>query len=364
MSKVNNKKSGGIGAGFLLLLVGIGLLWYNEGRTVKTQSAINEARKNYIQVKSDKVDDKNEGKLVATKGELDISESSDLVDSVFGITVKGVKLVRTVEVYQWKESCEEEDGNKKNCTYEKVWSSDLIDSASFKEVGHDNPTSKLYEDSVWVASNVRMGAYTLPNELVNQLSCDKNKSNQDLEKEYNKSVESLKVDGNYITNISDNIPQIGNVRISFSYLDGGNVSVLAVQTGNTFEAYTAKSGKDVYKIYKGNYTGAQILEKMVKSNNTWKWMLRLLGVILIIGGFNSIFSLITNLTDKIPVLGKIIGGATSFVSSILGIALSLIVIAIAWFRFRPLLSIILLVVVVCLVIVLRMYNKNKHVDKV
>lgn len=362
MSKVN-KKSGGIGAGFLLLLIGIGLLWYNEGRTVKNQSAINEARKNYIQVKSDAVDSKNEGKLVATKGKLDISESGELKDSIFGISVKGVKLVRTVEVYQWKESCETDDNDNKHCTYEKVWDSNLIDSSSFEEGNHYNPSSKLYEDEVYLAYNVRAGAYVLPDELVSQLSCDKNKNNVELDNEYNKSIDTIKVDGNYLTNVNDNVPEIGDIRISYQYIDSGNVSVLAVQTGNTFEAYTTKNGKDIYKILKGNYTGAQILEKMTKTNKTWKWILRFLGIVLIISGFNSIFSLITNLTNKIPFLGNLVGGAFSIVSSILGISLSLIIIAVAWFRFRPILSIVLIVIVVLLLIVLKMYSKNKQVDK-
>ena len=69
MAKNTNKGSGILG-GLLLLVVGIGVLWSNEGRTVKTQAAIGEATKSYIQVKSDKVDSKNEGKLIATKGKI------------------------------------------------------------------------------------------------------------------------------------------------------------------------------------------------------------------------------------------------------------------------------------------------------
>ena len=59
----NTKKGSGILGGLILLVAGVGILWSNEGRTVKTQSAISEASKNYIQVKSDSVDSKNEGKL-------------------------------------------------------------------------------------------------------------------------------------------------------------------------------------------------------------------------------------------------------------------------------------------------------------
>ena len=357
------KKSGGIGAGIFLLLIGIGILWYNEGRTVKNQSTINEARKNYIQVKSDIISEKNEEKLVATKGKLDLNEAGELVDSKFGIIVKAAKMVRTVEMYQWKEECETDDNDKKNCSYEKSWESTIIDSSEFEEGNHDNPDNMPYDTEVFLASNVRMGAYLLPDELVKQLSCDRKKNNSDLVNQYNNSVESIKVDGNYLTDVKDNSPEIGDIRISYQFIDSGSVSVMAVQTGDTFEAYTSKSGKDVYKILKGNYTGAQILEKMTKSNKTWKWILRFVGILLTISAFSSMFSFITNLTDKIPVIGNIIGGATSIVSTILGLSLSLIIIAVAWFRYRPILSIILLVVVIALVVLLKFYSKNKSLNK-
>ena len=102
MAKENVKKqSGGFLGGLLLLVVGIWVLWGNEGRTVKTQGAINEAKKTYIQVKSDTVDSKNEGKLVATKGKATVSEDTILKDDIFGISANALQMKRTVEMYQW-----------------------------------------------------------------------------------------------------------------------------------------------------------------------------------------------------------------------------------------------------------------------
>ena len=361
--KETTKKSGGILGGLLILVIGIGLLWYNEGRTVASQSTINEARKNYKDVKSDTIDDKNEGKLIATKGKLDLSEAGTLTDTTFGISAKGAKLVRTVEVYQWKESCETDDNDNKKCTYEKVWESGLIDSSEFEESGHTNPTSLLYETETFIADNVKLGSFYLPEELIRSLSTNKKKNNNNLTEEYKNNIEGIVVSGNYLTNVKDNNPEIGNIRISYSYLDEETISVMAVQSGNTFEAYTSKKGKDVYKIMKGNYTGAQILEKMTKTNNTWKWILRALGILLIISGFNSMFSFITNLTDRIPVLGKIVSGATNLISTVLGLGLSLIIIAIAWFRFRPILSIILILIVVASIVFLKVYLPKIKKDK-
>ena len=73
-TKTSTKKTGGgFLGGFLLVIGGIMILWFNEGRTVKTQSAINEALKNYKDVTSKKIDSNNDGKVIATTGKIDLS---------------------------------------------------------------------------------------------------------------------------------------------------------------------------------------------------------------------------------------------------------------------------------------------------
>lgn len=355
MKNKNAKSGGGILGGLLFLVIGIGILWSNEGRTVKTQSAILEAKKTFIQVKSDKVDSKNDGKLVATKGKINIDAAEELKDDTFGIAVKAVKMKRNVEMYQWKESCKTDDNDKTTCTYEKVWESKLLDSSEYKEAGHTNPTDMLYESEVYIANDVKLGAFTLPDELVKSLGYDKKKTNDELTNEYNNSKENIKVDGKYLTNVNADGPVVGDLRISYEYTTVKNASVIGVQTDDTFEAFTSKKGKDIYTIVEGNKTGAQILENMISANKTIKWGLRILGVALVIGAFSSMFSFITNLASKVPVLGAIIGGATSLVSTILGIGVSLLVIAIAWFRFRPVLSIVLIAIVIALIVFLKVY---------
>ena len=361
-TKATTKSGGGILSGLLLLVVGIGILWYNEGRTVKSQSTINEARKNYTDIKADKIDEKYEGKLVATKGKIDLSEASTLTDSKFGISVKAAKMQRVVEMYQWQESCETDDNDNKNCSYEKVWDDNLIDSSEFEKAGYNNPTVMPYEGEIYIADNVKLGAFTLPEDLIRTLSYNKKKNSDELASEYKNSVDGVVAVNNYLTNVKNDSPEIGNVRISYQYLDSETVSVMAVQTGDTFEAFTSKKGNDVYKIMKGNKTGAQILEGMSKTNKTWKWILRFIGVFITISAFSTMFSFITNIASRIPILGGIVNSATGLIAVILGISVSLIVIAIAWFRFRPVLSITLIAIVLILFICLKMnvFDKLKR----
>ena len=353
-------KTGGILGGIILVIIGICLLWYNEGRTVKTQKAISEARKTYIEVKSDKVDSKNEGKLIATNGKIDLTNTNELVDDTFGIKVKSAKMIRTVEMYQWTEECSTDDNNNEHCEYKKEWKAELVDSSEFKESGHSNPTSMPYENNTYLADNVKLGAFTLSKDLQDNLSTDKSVGNEQLTTEYINKKEGLKISGNYIDNIPESgTPEIGNIRISFKYNDSDSATVLAVQNGETFSKFIAKSGKAVYRIKEGVHTGAEILQDMTNENNFIKWLLRILGIILIIGGINSLFAPLQKLANFVPILGGLVGFASGLVSFVLGLAISLVVIALAWFRFRPLLSIILIVIVVGLVLLLKkMKNKT------
>ena len=354
-----NSKAGGIVGGLIILIVGIGLLWYNEGRTVKTAQAIGEAKKNYIQVKSDKVDSKNEGKLIATNGKVDLSESNELIDEIFGVKAKSAKLQRTVEMFQWTEECTTDENDHENCTYKKEWKDELVDSSEFREGGHTNPSSMPYESEEYLADNVKVGSFTLTKELQSRLSTKKTIGNDLLKEQFANRVEGLRVDSKYLTNVAEGgTPEIGNIRVSFGYNDADSLSILAVQTDNSFSAYVAKSGKEVYRIKEGTHTGEVILKDMTDENNFMKWLLRFIGTLMVIGGIGSLFAPIQKLANYVPILGGLVSYATGLVSFVLGLAISLLVIALAWFRFRPVLSIILIVIVVALIVALKVMPKK------
>ena len=356
---------GGIIAGIICIIVGIGLLWWNEGRTVRTQKGINEAKENYVQVKSDKVDSKYEGKLVATNGKLDISNSEELVDATFNIKVASAKMNRVVEMYQWSEDCHTDDNNVEKCTYKKEWSDDLIDSSNFNKSGHENPSSMPYESETYLAEDVKLGAYDLPDSLVDNLSTKKEVKNEELSDQFADKIEGYAVDGKYITNVkADEDPVIGSVRVSFEYNDADSASVLAVQSGNTFAKYNTKSGTTIFRIKEGIHQGSEIIKDLIDENNFFKWLLRALGTLLVILGIGSIFSPIQKLTNFIPLLGGAVSLVTGLISFVAGLAISLIVIALAWFRFRPVLSISLLVVVAILIVILVcIKKKTKNASK-
>ena len=343
-------KAGGLLGGIIILIIGIVLLWNNEGRTVKTQSAINEAMSSYTDVASDTIDSKYEGKVIATIGKIDLTNSNTLEDQKFGIKVTGAKLKRVVEMYQWQEECTTDENNTENCTHTKVWSDSLIDSSQFTKSGYTNPTSFKYEGKEYFATNVKVGAFDLPERLLQSLSYNVDLDNEALTSMYKNSVDGFKLDGNYITNtVNSEEYKIGDLRISYSYASDGEVSILGVQNGTTINAFVGKKGKSIYTIQRGSHTGKEMLNNMTKTNNIIKWALRVLGVILVIGGIGSLFNPIVSLADKVPVLRNIVNFGTNLISTVLGLSISLLVIAIAWFRFRPVLSIILLLIIAGLI---------------
>ena len=328
------------------------------------QSAINEARKNFVQIKSDEVLEENEGKLVATYGKINTASLDTLTDSVYNVSIPAIKMKRKVEMYQWVEECETDDNDQEKCTYKKEWSDTLVDSSEFSDASYANPESFIVDEEEFYSQSVSMGAFELPERLLKNLSYNSQIKNQQLVEQYQNNIEEYTVQNNYISNVKDSVPEVGDIRISFVYNSSKSVSVLAVQSDNSFKAYMSKKGESIFKIVDGEYTGEEMLENMAESNKFMKWILRIIGAFLIYLGFAALVAPIQVLTKNIPVLSNIVSASTNAIAFILGLAVSFIIIAVAWFRFRPVLSIALLAIVVILIVGLFMLKKNKTTQKV
>ena len=86
--------------GILMFLGAFPLLFWNEGRAVKTVRALDEGQGVVIEVESNKtIDPDNDGKLVHMTGRADVSNVIE--DAEFGIREENcIRLERTVEIYQ------------------------------------------------------------------------------------------------------------------------------------------------------------------------------------------------------------------------------------------------------------------------
>ena len=340
--------------GLFLFVVAFPVLWWNEGRAVQTARSLEEGSGAVVSVSSDQVVTANEGKLVHVTGP--IATDGPVADEDLGVQAEVVKLVRNVSMYQWIEEEKSETrkklggGEEKVTTYEyrKDWSTDPVDSSSFQvPAGHENPGEFPLPSATFVADPVRLGAFTMSGEQVDQLD-----ESQDLPLDAG-AAESLPegmaatVDkGAFYLGNNPATPQIGDVRISFQVVNPAQASVVAVQSGSTFAPYAAKAGDTILLVEEGPHTAAQMFQTAISANKVTTWVLRGGGFLAMVLGLFLVFRPLAVLGDVVPFVGSLLGIGVGLFALLVGAVLSFTTIAIAWIVVRPLLGIALLAVAV------------------
>ena len=311
-----------------------------------------------------------------------------LTDGDFDISVNAIKLIRSTEFYQWVEHQHSETKDKvgggqetvTTYTYSKEWVSSPVNSSSFEDPdyrGIDNSVLMNVESQSWQAQNVTFGAYTFPESLISQMN-DAKAFQLELKPEvlqyyetefhrvYNVSDTQsfMHPNGNQLyLGVNPSSPTVGDVRITYKEVLPGDVSILAKVNGNTFEKYTAKNGYSLITLEDGIVDADQMFANEHAANKTMAWILRLLGVLLVFWGFKNIFNIITQLLKVLPFLGNIADLGVNLVAGILTAVWCLVVIAIAWLWYRPLLGILLLLIAAALIWFLGKKSKEKKAQK-
>ena len=432
-----------IGSGFLMFVIGTALLWWNEGRAVKTEKMLDEVGGNYVEMENpNKKDASLDGELIC--GSAMATTEDSLVDSQFGIGAKAISIRRNVEYYQWVEHSqtkrEDKLGGKEvtttTYTYTKEWVSSPIQSSDFHDPAYQNKNivlNTIDESEQW-AENVKFGAYTLPESLIHRISSREAIDlaiSEDLLKQFDKTTQAAyerfygvqkalqkniqqqptqqpaqqiaipdsvrallpdsvkavldslqavndsinkqmenaenKKDLQYIHQASNVLyfgrvpgsPEVGDVRVTFEKVVPAKVTVMAVVDGDTFKAYKAKNGKRFQTLVMGKKSGDEIIDAEKEANNMILWALRIIGIMIVIGGLKGIFGFLETILKVVPFVANIFGWGVGIVCTVIGIVWSLIVIAIAWLFYRPLLGISLLVLAGFLVWVFAFKGKDK-----
>ncbi len=372
------KSFGGIGSGLLLLVVGTILLWWNEGRAVKTTKMLKEAAGVTVEMTDiGTIDPQFDGKLVHATGMTATIDS--LIDPDFGIGVTGVKLVRKVEYYQWVEKSKSTTKDKvggsqettTTYTYEKKWVSSPVNSEEFHDPEYQgaNRIKIVVDDLRQTAENVSFGAYRLSKSQIASISGEQPYvfSESDTERITNELFkEECQADTTLAVKIQNNVvsfgrktgtPEVGDVRVTFTKVLPCEVSLMAQVSGDTFVPFTAKNGKSFDVLQTGVLSADQMYEGQHSANKMWLWILRILGIFLVIGGLKGIFGFLETLAKVVPFIANIIGAGVGLVCSLVGFAWSFIVIAIAWLAYRPVLGISLIVIAVALIVLLARKKK-------
>ena len=432
-----------IGSGLLMFVLGTVLLWWNEGRAVKTEKMLDEAGSKYVEMENpNKKDASLEGELIC--GTAMATTEDSLTDADFGIGAKAISIRRSVEYYQWVEHAqtkkEDKLGGKEvtttTYTYSKQWVSSPVQSSQFHDPAYQNKNTVLttVEDADQYAENVSFGAYKLPESLIH---CISSREAMDLaivedmlaqldktaqaayERFYGvqkgtavpqqptqpasqpaipDSVRALLSDSalavlDSLQAVNDSIvksmanaenkkdlqyvhqagnvlyfgrvpgaPEVGDVRVTFEKVVPAKVTVMAVVDGDTFKPFKAKNGKRFQTLVMGQKSGDEIIDAEKEANNTWLWILRIVGIMMVIGGLKGIFGFIETILKVVPFIAGIFGWGVGLVCTVLGVVWSLIVIALAWLFYRPLLGISLLVLAGFLVWVFAFKGKDKLKD--
>ncbi|MBQ7248881.1 MAG: TMEM43 family protein [Deltaproteobacteria bacterium] len=392
----------GILAGLLLLLVATGLMWWNEGRAVHTGDAIAEAQGVTVPMSNiDQVDPSFEGKVAHVSG---MATTNDTVaDPTFMVKTQALRLRREVYYYQWVEQVREEKRQKvgggeettRHYTYEKRWVKSPVNSSGFKNPqGHTNtaPLSGL-GDETWYAPNVTLGAYRLPDFLSRAIGGEKALDVRLTGEELRALRQNLfsgstpasnavgigggiggtsggiggiggslarAIDMNAATGLhasgntiyigrSPNQAEIGDIKVRFYEISPAVVSLIAKVSGDTFQKFLASNGTSFHKLSMGTVDMGTMFQSAKDSNATMTWILRVVGIMLAIAALKTILAPLAVLASVVPFIGNLVEMGTGLVATLLGVAWSCVVIAVAWIRFRPLLGGILLGVAALLV---------------
>ena len=375
----------GMIGGLLMFIIGTCLLWWNEGRTVRTAKAIGDAASHVESVADvSRVDASLNGKLIHASAFADTKDT--LTDDMFGVRELAIRLDRKVEYYQWVENAQTRErekigGGKETTTtytYEKKWVDKPVNSAEFKDPQYQSANKVLseVEERNEMAQHVTFGAYTLPELFVASISGSEPvevRMTEEQRFKWNERLHMLRPEVNTETSLvytsantvylglSPNSPQIGDVRVTFTKVPPADISLIAQVDGSTFKVYRAKNGQSFSRVQMGTVGVDEMIEQARSENNMLTWVLRLVGVLLIVIGLKGMFGLLPMLFKVLPFLGSIVDAGVGLVSWIFGLAWSLIIIAIAWLVFRPIIGISLLVLAIAGIVFLkRRGEKNEE----
>ena len=411
-----------IGSGFVMFCLATALLWWNEGRAVKTDKMLNDAEAACVDMENpNKIDPAMDGELVCASA---LATTEDvLTDDKFGFSETAIGMSRRVEYYQWVEHAESKSEDKlggkevttTTYTYTTEWTNAPVNSTQFKDPAYQsrNFTIAQVEDGEQWAENVKFGAYKLPESLFHSMSSREAvvlNLNADLLTQFDKAARDvdLRINGNKAvtttasqpaqvaeaveavpdsvkTVVSDSIPQenkvdldyvhqqgnvlyigrtpaapqVGDVRVTFEKIVPAKVTIIAKVKGDTFTKFKAKNGKTFQTLVMGVQDSAEIFESEHAANNMWLWMLRILGIMLVIAGLKGIFGFLETILKVVPFIANIFGWGVGVVCTVVGVVWSLIVIALAWLFYRPLLGIALLALAGFLIWVFAFKGKDK-----
>lgn len=357
------KRGGGFAAvviGIILIIVCTILLFKNEGRAVNRAKALGNIE-DAMKISSSNLE-VEDGTMILIA---DYVRGNDVLeDEVFGVKAPkdSIKMKKDVSMYQWVETSTTKN-DETTYLYSKEWSLNLQSSANFHEIdGHQNPASMDYDSEKYVSEIVMIGEYKISKPFVNKMG-----GWLELEIEASNVSDRMAVTGNTIfislngkTTYSN--PGIGDYLITYQYIPKSEYTMLGAKKENQLITYMTKNG-DLEEVAPGILSKEGLQEEKTSENTTKTWIYRVALIIGMIIGNAMIASPITKSLNFIPFLGNIVNAGIGFMGLVVGLSWGLIVIAIGWVVYRPLIGIGLLALVGVLIFLAVKKGSKKNQDE-
>ncbi|XP_036338296.1 transmembrane protein 43 homolog [Rhagoletis pomonella] len=333
--------------GCILLIAGLSVLSWNEGRAVHRTLSLDEALNDAITLDSnDELDYNYNGRIVHLTGAIVIGEP--LTEPDYNIQVLAVKLKRRVQMFQWVEETVEHNYGEsiasvqtesRSYYYYTEWRDKLIDSRNFYiQTGHQNPNRFPVESQTQIADAAFIGKYELGSEIKNKFT-----NYVELTSDTRPEDPTIKMHLGlyYHTNDVFN-PEIGDTRLLFSFagMEGEVYTVVGKLANNKILPYRTSRGVDVLLVYSGELGLGEVFKLEHHAQRLTTWGYRFMGWVLVFFGVTCTSTLLHIILSHINFLAALAPdplypvGANLFLS----LSIALIIASIAWILHRPMIG--------------------------
>jgi hypothetical protein len=348
--------------GPLLIIGSIFLLNWNEGRAVKTISALDAGLKSTVEVKADAIDPAANGHLAHLTGTLVVAAPPR--DILFGVSLPDtIRLQRVVQMYQWQESKGTQTtqrlggGTSKETTYNYniVWSEGTQDSSKFRmPAGHQNPPMPLHSQ-ISDGRSVSLGAYALDSGVVDEI--------KDFKPVDTAAIPTPRgfqqVGDDFYHGANPNAPAVGDLKVSFKSVPAEMYSIVAADSSGVLAPFQNDAGYRIALAQPGVLSAEALFSVKKSEVSRMTWVLRGVGYVLMLIGFAMIMRPLAVLASVIPFLGSVVEGGILGVAFVLATPLTLLVIALSWVAHRPVLGVGLIVAGVALAILIHRARRRQ-----
>jgi hypothetical protein len=225
--------------------------------------------------------------------------------------------------------------------YTREWLDRRENSGGFHHPsGHTNPAMR-YSGRDQVGAGVRVGNFAAGEPVLRQISADERLP---IEPSHAARLASglsgpVRVaDDTIYLGDSPSSPQIGDHRVRYRFANPDTLSVIGRQTGDGFAEYQTQAGDKLLMAAAGAAPADAMFKSALEANRILTWIIRAVGAVAMFLGWIMILRPLVIVADIVPLIGSILGAGAALVSGVLTLVLAPAVIALAWFWYRPVVS--------------------------